>query len=163
MRPFAAPPTAPTPMVRDWQATFARVKAALMRRGRSEHDADDLVQEAWVRLACYEREHAVATPEAFVMRAAPRDLQSAFAMGTKGRSSIPQIMPSRRRRRTCRRELAETPGLKSSTTAVLEDPQFGWTPPHSMRHRAPRIGRRRLWLTPAHWPPFSGIPPTQRL
>jgi RNA polymerase sigma factor (sigma-70 family) len=70
MRPFAAPPTAPTPMVRDWQATFARVKAALMRRGRSEHDADDLVQEAWVRLACYEREHAVATPEAFVMRAA---------------------------------------------------------------------------------------------
>ena len=41
-----------------------------MRRGCSGHDADDLVQEAWVRLACYEREQAVAKPEAFLMRTA---------------------------------------------------------------------------------------------
>lgn len=41
-----------------------------MRRGRSEQDADDLVQEAWVRLACYEREQRVEQPEAFLMRAA---------------------------------------------------------------------------------------------
>lgn len=41
-----------------------------MRRGRSEQDADDLVQEAWVRLACYEREQHVEQPEAFLMRAA---------------------------------------------------------------------------------------------
>jgi RNA polymerase sigma-70 factor (ECF subfamily) len=41
-----------------------------MRRGRSEQDADDLVQEAWVRLACYERENHVEQPEAFLMRAA---------------------------------------------------------------------------------------------
>jgi len=41
-----------------------------MRRGRTTHDADDLVQEAWVRLACYEREHAVFEPEAFLMRVA---------------------------------------------------------------------------------------------
>lgn len=41
-----------------------------MRRGRTRHDADDLVQEAWVRLACYERRHSVAKPEAFLMRAA---------------------------------------------------------------------------------------------
>ena len=41
-----------------------------MRRGRSVDDADDLVQEAWVRLACYEREHIVAKPEAFLMRTA---------------------------------------------------------------------------------------------
>ena len=41
-----------------------------MRRGRTPHDADDLVQEAWVRLACYEREHAVDKPEAFLMRTA---------------------------------------------------------------------------------------------
>jgi len=49
---------------------MARVKAALMRRGRSAHDADDLVQEAWVRLACYEREEIVDQPEAFFMRTA---------------------------------------------------------------------------------------------
>jgi RNA polymerase sigma-70 factor (ECF subfamily) len=57
-------------MTTNWQSTFARVRAALMRRGRSAHDADDLVQEAWVRLACYEREQTVARPEAFLMRTA---------------------------------------------------------------------------------------------
>lgn len=41
-----------------------------MRRGRTAQDADDLVQEAWVRLACYERDRPVAEPEAFLMRAA---------------------------------------------------------------------------------------------
>jgi RNA polymerase sigma factor (sigma-70 family) len=54
----------------DWRSAFSRVKAALVRRGRSEHDADDLLQEAWVRLACYEREQPVDEPEAFLMRAA---------------------------------------------------------------------------------------------
>jgi RNA polymerase sigma factor (sigma-70 family) len=57
-------------MATNWQTTFARVRAALMRRGRTTHDADDLVQEAWVRLACYEREQVVAKPEAFLMRTA---------------------------------------------------------------------------------------------
>lgn len=41
-----------------------------MRRGRTQHEADDLVQEAWIRLACYERAEAVSRPEAFLMRAA---------------------------------------------------------------------------------------------
>jgi RNA polymerase sigma factor (sigma-70 family) len=52
------------------KATLARVRAALRRRGTSAQDVDDLVQEAWVRLACYERKQVVAQPEAFVMRAA---------------------------------------------------------------------------------------------
>ena len=41
-----------------------------MRRGRTRHDAEDLVQEAWVRLACYARKNAVDRPEAFLMRTA---------------------------------------------------------------------------------------------
>lgn len=57
-------------MIKNWRTAFSRVKAALMRRGRTEHDADDLVQEAWVRLACYERQQTVVEPEAFLMRAA---------------------------------------------------------------------------------------------
>jgi len=57
-------------MVPNWQAAFSRVRAALMRRGRSVHDADDLVQEAWVRLAGYEGAQTVAKPEAFLMRTA---------------------------------------------------------------------------------------------
>jgi RNA polymerase sigma-70 factor (ECF subfamily) len=56
--------------LKNWQEVLARVRSALMRRGRSEHEADDLVQEAWVRLACYEQEHPVERPEAFLMRTA---------------------------------------------------------------------------------------------
>lgn len=52
------------------KAALARVHAALRRRGTSAQDADDLVQEAWMRLACYQRDQVVAQPEAFVMRAA---------------------------------------------------------------------------------------------
>ena len=54
----------------NWTAVFSKVRSALMRRGRSSHDAEDLVQEAWVRLACYEREHEIHEPEAFLMRTA---------------------------------------------------------------------------------------------
>ncbi|MBZ8139699.1 RNA polymerase subunit sigma-24 [Rubrivivax gelatinosus] len=57
-------------MVKNWQGVISRVRSALMRRGRTEHDADDLVQEAWVRLECYRREQAVDEPEAFLMRVA---------------------------------------------------------------------------------------------
>ena len=57
-------------MISNWQSAFARIRAALMRRGRSTEDADDLVQEAWVRLACYERDQVVDEPEAFLMRTA---------------------------------------------------------------------------------------------
>jgi RNA polymerase sigma factor (sigma-70 family) len=54
----------------NWQSVLVRVRSALMRRGRTEHEADDLVQEAWIRLATYEREREVDRPEAFLMRAA---------------------------------------------------------------------------------------------
>jgi RNA polymerase sigma factor (sigma-70 family) len=57
-------------MVRSWKAALARVRAALLRRGRTADDADDLVQEAWTRLAVYERETPVISPEAFLMRTA---------------------------------------------------------------------------------------------
>ncbi|MBI3345676.1 MAG: RNA polymerase sigma factor [Burkholderiales bacterium] len=57
-------------MTIDWLSLFSRVRAALVRRGRSEQDAEDLVQEAWLRLARYEREQHVEQPEAFLMRTA---------------------------------------------------------------------------------------------
>lgn len=58
------------PRAHGWREVLARVRGALMRRGRSAQDADDLVQEAWVRLACYEKAQVVEQPEAFLMRAA---------------------------------------------------------------------------------------------
>lgn len=57
-------------MIKDWTSVFSRVKGALRRRGRSEQDAEDLVQEAFVRLACYERKQVVEKPEAFLMKTA---------------------------------------------------------------------------------------------
>jgi RNA polymerase sigma-70 factor (ECF subfamily) len=57
-------------MLKNLPPVFLRIRTALMRSGRSSHDADDLVQEAWVRLACYEAEQVVAKPEAFMMRTA---------------------------------------------------------------------------------------------
>ena len=59
-----------TTIVKNWHAIYARVRSALMRRGRTPHEAEDLVQEAWIRMACYEREHPVKQPEAFLMRTA---------------------------------------------------------------------------------------------
>ena len=57
-------------MIDNWTSVVSRIRRALMRRGRSEQDADDLVQEAWVRLACYEQEQSVENPEAFLMQTA---------------------------------------------------------------------------------------------
>ena len=57
-------------MAMNLKLTLATIRAALQRRGNSAHDAEDLVQEAWVRLACYEREQVVVQPEAFMMRTA---------------------------------------------------------------------------------------------
>jgi len=57
-------------IIKDWCDALSRVRAALMRRGRSGHDADDLVQEAWVRMACYAQDHVVEQPDAFLMRTA---------------------------------------------------------------------------------------------
>lgn len=56
---------------KNWQDVLTRVRGALQRRGRTSHEADDLVQEAWLRLVRYEDEkQPVEQPEAFLMRTA---------------------------------------------------------------------------------------------
>ena len=57
-------------MFDDINAVFSRVRTALRRRGRAAHEVDDLMQEAWLRLALYEKDGPVAEPEAFLMRVA---------------------------------------------------------------------------------------------
>lgn len=42
--------------VKNWQDVLARVRGALQRRGQTEHEAEDLVHEAWLRLVRYEDE-----------------------------------------------------------------------------------------------------------
>lgn len=54
----------------DWLKLFSRAKSALMRRGSSEQDADDFVQEAFVRMTCFARDHHVENPEAYLMKTA---------------------------------------------------------------------------------------------
>lgn len=57
-------------MIKDLPGVFSRVRSALMRRGQSEQDADDLVHDAWIKLACFSRTQTVEQPEAFLMKAA---------------------------------------------------------------------------------------------
>ncbi|WP_165186534.1 RNA polymerase sigma factor [Caulobacter soli] len=47
-----------------------RMKASLMRKGVSITEVDDLVQEAFVRLASYSQSSEVNEPEGFLMRTA---------------------------------------------------------------------------------------------
>lgn len=54
----------------DWPSVFSRVMSALKRRGRSEQDAEDLVQDAYVRLAQFSKVQTVDQPEAFLMKTA---------------------------------------------------------------------------------------------
>lgn len=57
-------------MFDDIKAVFARVRAALRRRGASPHEADDLVQEAWLRMKHGLRGETAPNPEAYLIRTA---------------------------------------------------------------------------------------------
>lgn len=57
-------------MSKHLRSALARIRSALMRRGRSAAEADDLVQEAWVRMAGQEGRVQVVNPAAFLMRTA---------------------------------------------------------------------------------------------
>lgn len=52
------------------RSIITHVVRALMRRGRTVHDAEDLVQDAWMRMASHTGSTPVANPEAFLMRTA---------------------------------------------------------------------------------------------
>jgi RNA polymerase sigma factor (sigma-70 family) len=55
--------------MRDWSQIARRLKLVLRRHGRTEQDAEDLIQDAFVRLECYRREKKpVDHPEAFLKR-----------------------------------------------------------------------------------------------
>src|SRR5687768_8022270 len=47
-----------------------KARTAVLRRGVPADDAEDLVQEAFLRLEGYEREHVVRSKEAFLVSAA---------------------------------------------------------------------------------------------
>lgn len=57
-------------MTAELKGIFSCVTAALVRRGRSEQDAEDLVQDAWIRLASHDAEDDIKQPGAFLMRTA---------------------------------------------------------------------------------------------
>jgi RNA polymerase sigma factor (sigma-70 family) len=62
----------------EWTSVFSRVKCALRKLGRSRHDAEDIVQEAYVRLICYGADNVVKKPEAFLMKTALNLSKDAF-------------------------------------------------------------------------------------
>ena len=54
----------------DIKLLVVKLRRLLRSRGRSVDDTDDLIQEAFLRLHVYCREHAVRAPEAFLVRTA---------------------------------------------------------------------------------------------
>jgi len=54
----------------DWRKLFSDAKAALRRRGRSEAEAEDLVQDAYLRVASYAKENHVERVEGLFMKTA---------------------------------------------------------------------------------------------
>ena len=58
------------PATDDIQSLAAKIRRALRRRGRSLDDADDLIQEAFLRLHVYCRDHAIRNTGGFLFRTA---------------------------------------------------------------------------------------------
>lgn len=56
--------------VNEFQVLMGKLRRLLRSRGRSADDTDDLIQEAFLRLHVYCREHTVRREEAFLVRAA---------------------------------------------------------------------------------------------
>lgn len=54
----------------DWRKVFSETKAMLLRHGRSSHDADDLMQDAYLRLSHFSKENRVENPKALFMKTA---------------------------------------------------------------------------------------------
>ncbi|MBL8264844.1 RNA polymerase sigma factor [Steroidobacter sp.] len=55
--------------MRDFPLLVIKLRKLLRSRGRTRDDADDLIQEAFLRMERYCREHEVREPEAFLVRA----------------------------------------------------------------------------------------------
>jgi RNA polymerase sigma-70 factor (ECF subfamily) len=69
-------------MARNWKTILDHTKGVLMRRGRTVHEAEDLVQDAYVRMARFEMKEAVIEPEAFLMHAALNLSKDAYRANT---------------------------------------------------------------------------------
>jgi len=54
----------------DFKLILCHVRRTLVRRGRTVDEAEDLVQDAWVRMASHGGSEPVTNPEAFLMRTA---------------------------------------------------------------------------------------------
>lgn len=80
-------------MLTNLQPMLARVRSALLRRGRTREDVDDLVHDAWVRMADYAVHHSVADPGAFMMRAALNlAIDEHRARGTRGEEVAMEVV-----------------------------------------------------------------------
>lgn len=62
-----------------------------MRRGQSEQDADDLVHDAWIKLASVQLTQTIEQPEAFLMKAALNlSIDAHRAQAVRGEQVLPE-------------------------------------------------------------------------
>jgi RNA polymerase sigma-70 factor (ECF subfamily) len=78
-------------MLADLPGLFLRVKSALMRRGQSECDAEDILHDAWLQFQTTQQKQEVKSPEAFVMKVALNMAIDAHRMSlTRGEQVLPE-------------------------------------------------------------------------
>lgn len=65
-------------MGKNWNSVLSRVKALLMRCGSSHHDAEDFVQDAFVKYTSYPKKESIVEPEAFITRVAQNLRRDAY-------------------------------------------------------------------------------------
>ncbi len=54
----------------DWRKVFSETKAMLLRRGRSAQDAEDFMQDAYIRMSAFAKANRVDNPKALFMKTA---------------------------------------------------------------------------------------------
>lgn len=67
---------------------MSKVRRVLRRRGRSQDEADDLIQEAFLRLQVYCRDHEVRNTGGFLLRTALN-----LALDRKRRARVAAVVP----------------------------------------------------------------------
>ncbi len=116
----------------EWTSVFLRVKCALRKRGRSKHDAEDIVQEAYIRLIRYGNDHVVSKPAAFLMKTALNLLECINQLPEKTRA----IFLAHRIDGMSYQRIALDRGLSTSSVEkhvakavlLLSDGMAGWYP-----------------------------------
>lgn len=75
----------------DWRKVFSETKAMLLKRGRSAQEADDHLQDAYLRLSDFAKRNRVENPKALFMKTAINlSIDAHRAQQSRGEEVLPE-------------------------------------------------------------------------